>query len=221
MSKRGAKRRSGPPNREELYQRAKPDDPHAKTVWKPSTMLYPVPVAMITCQAAGGRPNIITVAWAGTICSTPPLLSISVRPERYSHELLLASREFVVNVPSVELVRATDYCGVVSGRDADKFADLGLTPRRASAVGAPLIAECPLHLECRVLRTEALGSHTLFVSEVVAVQGRKALIDSRGRFALEKAGLVAYVHGHYYALGRQLGHFGFSVRKKPAARKKR
>jgi flavin reductase (DIM6/NTAB) family NADH-FMN oxidoreductase RutF len=196
-----------------------------KLVWKPSTMLYPLPVVMVTCQAGDERPNIITVAWAGTICSDPPMLSISVRPERHSHGILLASREFVVNVPSSDLAFATDYCGVASGRDKDKFAEAKLTPAPASVVGAPLIAECPLHLECKVTETKELGSHTMFLAEVVAVQAAEKLMDRQNRLALEKAGLLTYVHGHYYSLGKQLGHFGFSVRKKskkkPAKRTKR
>jgi flavin reductase (DIM6/NTAB) family NADH-FMN oxidoreductase RutF len=194
-----------------------------KVIWKPSTMLYPLPVVMVTCQA-GGKSNIITLAWTGTICSDPPMLSISVRPERHSHGMLLESREFVVNVPSEEQAFATDYCGVVSGRDTDKFAAAKLTPAPASVVGAPLIAECPLHLECKITETRELGSHTMFLAEVVAVQAAKSLLDRNDRLALEKAGMLVYVHGHYYALGKELGHFGFSVRKKkakPRTRKKK
>ena len=186
-----------------------------KVIWKPSTMLYPLPVVMVTCQA-GGKSNIITLAWTGTICSDPPMLSISVRPERHSHGMLRESREFVVNVPSEEQAFATDYCGVVSGRDTDKFAAAKLTPAPASVVGAPLIAECPLHLECKITETRELGSHTMFLAEVVAVQAAKSLLDRNDRLALEKAGMLVYVHGHYYALGKELGHFGFSVRKKKA-----
>ena len=191
----------------------------AKQVWKPGTMLFPVPVVMVTSVDKDGRPNICTVAWTGTVCSDPPMLSISLRAERYSHELIKASREFVVNVPSVKQVRATDYCGVVSGREVDKFEKTELTPAPASKIKTPLILECPLNLECRVKRTLELGSHTLFVAEVLAVQVNTALVTPSGRLALEKAGLAAYAHGGYYALGRKLGFFGYSVQKKKPGRK--
>ncbi len=190
-----------------------------KQIWKPGTMLFPVPVVMITSADKSGRPNICTVAWTGTVCSDPPMLSISLRGERYSHGLITASREFVVNVPSMKEMRATDYCGVVSGRDVDKFEKTGLTPAPSSAIKTPLILECPLNLECRLRKTLELGSHTLFIAEVVAVQVNAGLITSSGRLALEKAGLAAYAHGGYYALGKKLGFFGYSVQKKKTGRK--
>jgi flavin reductase (DIM6/NTAB) family NADH-FMN oxidoreductase RutF len=185
-----------------------------KEIWKPGTMLCPLPVVMVTCVGREGRPNIFTVAWTGIVCTDPPMLSISVRPERYSYELLQETGEFVVNIPSVREVRATDLCGVISGREVDKFERTGLTPAPASVVSAPLIRECPVSLECRVTQTLSLGSHTLFLAEIVATQVSKSLMTASGRLALEKAGLAAFAHGHYYALGKHLGHFGFSVRKK-------
>jgi flavin reductase (DIM6/NTAB) family NADH-FMN oxidoreductase RutF len=145
------------------------------------------------------------------------MVSIAVKPGRHSHAIIAKLREFVVNVPSVSQARAVDWCGVVSGRDQDKFAGSGLTPASALKVRCPIVGECPLNIECRVRRSLDLGSHTLFLAEVVAVQVTRALVDARGRLRLEQAGLMAFAHGHYYALGRHLGHFGFSVRKRSAA----
>lgn len=191
-----------------------------KIVWKPSTLLYPLPVVMVSCQYGVSLPNIITIAWTGTICSAPPMVSISVRPERYSHELIARAQEFVVNVPSVAQAWATDYCGVVSGRSVDKFAKTGLTPGPSTTVSAPIITECPLNIECRVQKTMELGTHTIFMADVVGVQATADLMTADNRLALEKAGLITYAHGHYYALGRSLGHFGFSVKKKGSPRQR-
>lgn len=190
-----------------------------KVLWKPGTMLSPVPVVLVSCADASGRPNIITIAWTGTICSEPPMLSISVRPERYSHRLIRESREFVVNVPSVREAKAVDYCGVVSGRDVDKFKQTGLTAGPASKVGAPILVECPVNIECRVRQEIELGSHTMFIAQIVAVQADERLITPHGRLAIERAGLIAYAHGHYFALGRDLGFFGFSVQRRKSVRK--
>jgi flavin reductase (DIM6/NTAB) family NADH-FMN oxidoreductase RutF len=184
-------------------------------------MLYPAPVVLVTCAEKGQRPNIITIAWAGTVCSDPPMLSISIRPERYSHDIIKRTGEFVVNVPSVREIRAADTCGVVSGRNVDKFEKTGLTPAPASKVAPPIIQECPLALECRVRKTVELGAHTMFVAEIVAVQVSESLMTAAGRLALERAGLAAFAHGGYYALGRKLGYIGFSVRKKRAVKKPR
>lgn len=186
-----------------------------KTAWKPGNMLSPVPVVLVSCGGAKGlKPNLITIAWIGSVCSEPPMLSIAVRPERYSHALIRSLGEFAVNIPSVELARATDWCGVVSGRDVDKFAGAGLTPAAGLKIACPVVMECPLNVECRVRRSLELGSHTLFLAEVVAVQVSAGLVDSRGRLDLQRAGLIAFAHGHYFALGRHVGHFGFSVRKR-------
>lgn len=197
-----------------------PRTPPIKQVWKPGTMLFPVPVVMVSCAEENVRPNIITVAWTGVVCSDPPMLSVSIRPGRHSHGIIMRSRQFVVNIPSMKQIRLTDYCGVVSGRDVDKFAETGLTAGPASAVSAPLILECPIHLECRVRQTLELGSHTLFLAEIAAVQVSKHLIDESGRLAVEQANLAAFAHGGYYPLGKKYGFFGFSVQKrKKAARK--
>jgi len=189
-------------------------DAIVKEVWKPGTMLYPVPIVMVTSASREGKPNIASVAWAGTVCSDPPMISISLRKATLSHGLILASREFVVNVPSVRQVQWADYCGVVSGRTVDKFEATGLTPHPAQTVAAPLILECPINIECAVKKILELGSHTLFLAEVSAVQVTRDLIDASGRLALEKAGLAAYVHGDYVALDKKLGFFGFSVQRK-------
>ena len=185
-----------------------------KTSWKPGNMLSPVPVVLVSCGGTKGwKPNLITIAWTGSVCSDPPMLSIAVRPERYSHAVIKTTGEFVVNVPSADQAKATDWCGVVSGRDVDKFAGAGLTPAAGRKVACPLVLECPLNIECRVRKSLELGSHTLFLAEVVAVQVSSQLVDARGRLNLQKASLIAFAHGHYFALGRHLGHFGFSVRK--------
>ncbi|NLN93702.1 MAG: flavin reductase family protein [Candidatus Hydrogenedens sp.] len=190
-----------------------------KVSWKGGTLLCPVPVVLIGSMDKKGRPNICTVAWAGTICSQPPMLSISLRPERYSYDLIQASGEFTVNIPSVDQIHATDYCGVVSGRDVDKFAETGMTPAPATAIKTPIVQECPISLECKTTKTMNLGSHTLFIAEIKAVQVTEALLTPAGRLALEKAGLAAYAHGGYYALGKKLGFFGYSVQKKKKAKR--
>ena len=187
----------------------------SKQLWKPGNMLYPVPVAMVSCKRPGEKPNIITIAWAGTICSDPAMLSISVRPTRYSHGIIRETREFVVNLTTEKLVRAADLCGVKSGRSADKFALTGLTAEPcAHLAAAPLIAESPVNIECRVTEVKPLGSHDLFLAEVAGVHADERYLDQNGRFNINAAGLVVYSHGSYMALGRQLGTFGFSVRKK-------
>ncbi|HBB17753.1 MAG TPA: hypothetical protein DCZ97_12445 [Syntrophus sp. (in: bacteria)] len=185
-----------------------------KQSWKPGNILSPVPVVLVSCGGTRGwKPNLITIAWTGNVCSDPPLLSISVRPERYSYDIIETTREFVVNVPSLGQAKAVDWCGVVSGRSEDKFAGAGLTPAAALKVQCPIVLECPLNIECRVRESLKLGSHTMFVAEVVAVQVSSALIDASGRLVLEKGGLLAFAHGQYFALGRCLGRFGFSVQK--------
>ncbi|MCI9147362.1 MAG: flavin reductase family protein [Hungatella sp.] len=187
---------------------------HLKEVWKPGNMLYPVPAVMVSCKRPGERPNIITVAWAGTVCSDPVMLSVSVRKERYSYAILKETGEFVVNLVTGDLVYGADYCGVKSGRDVDKFKDLNLTPLESSFVQAPGIAESPVNLECRVCQVLELGSHDMFLAEVVGVTVDKEQIDERGKFHLNDTGLVAYSHGEYFLLGEKVGKFGYSVRKK-------
>lgn len=186
-----------------------------KLSWKPGNVLSPAPAVLVSCGGAGEwKPNLITIAWTGNVCSEPPMVSISVRPERHSFEIIRTMREFVINVPSLKQARAVDWCGVVSGRNEDKFAATGLTPASALKVRPPIVLECPLNIECRVRESLALGSHTMFVAEVVAVQVSAELLDSNGRLRLEREGLLAFAHGEYFALGRRVGKFGFSVRKR-------
>ncbi len=186
----------------------------AKQIWKPSAMLNPVPVVMVSCADQAGKQNIITVGWAGTINSEPPMLSISVRKERYSYGLIKERGQFAVNLTTQKLVYATDLCGVKSGRDVDKFKLAGLTPEKASVIDVPIIKECPVSLECIVRQTQELGSHDMFIAEIVAVQADNALLNDKGKLELEKAGLICYSHGKYWALGKELGFFGYSVAKK-------
>ena len=177
-------------------------------------MLYPLPVVMVSTADRGGRPNIITVAWAGTICSDPPMVSISVRPERYSHAMLKETGEFVINLATKELAFATDYCGVKSGRDVDKFKEMKLTPVSAEKVKAPLIGESPVNIECRVTQIVPLGSHDMFMAEVVCVHVEDSYMDEAGKFHLEDADPIVYSHGAYLETGAKLGTFGYSVKKK-------
>lgn len=193
----------------------------SRQTWKPGNMLYPVPAVMVSLGREGEKPNIITVAWAGTINSDPPMLSISVRKERYSHAILSETREFVVNLVHEPLVRACDFCGVRSGRDVDKFAEMKLTPETVEGVHAPAIGESPVNLACKVTQIIPLGSHDMFLAKVVSVTVDERYMDEKGTFHLNDAGLVAYSHGTYFKLGEALGTFGFSVRKKPQNRKKR
>lgn len=185
----------------------------ADQFWKPGNMLYPVPVVMVSSARPGERPNIVTVAWAGTICSDPVMLSISVRKERYSHPIITETGEFVVNLVNEPLVRATDYCGVKSGREIDKFKEMNLTPCAMPGVNAPAIQESPVSLACKVRKVEELGSHDMFIAEVVSVRVDDTYMDPSGKFDLNTSGLVAYSHGEYFLLGEKLGKFGFSVKK--------
>ena len=191
----------------------------AKVVWKPSTLLNPVPVVMVTCVDSTGKPNIITLAWAGTINSDPPMLSISVRKERYSHRLIEAKGEFAVNLTTGKLAYAADLCGVKSGRDIDKFAATKLTPEKASIIDVPLIKESPVSLECVVKNKIELGSHDMFIAEIVAMDVEEGLLDNKGRLHLDKADLICYSHGSYYTLGKALGYFGYSVTKKKGVKR--
>ncbi len=176
-------------------------------------MLYPLPVVMVSMTDTQGRHNIITIAWAGTICTNPPMVSISVRPERYSYPILKETGEFVINLTTKDLVFATDYCGVKSGRDVDKFKELNLTALPAEKVKAPLIGESPVNIECRVTQVIPLGSHDMFLAEVVAVHAQKQYMDEKGKFHLEQAQPIVYSHGAYLETGKLLGTFGYSVQK--------
>jgi len=188
--------------------------PTEKEIWKPGTMLNPVPAVLVSCgNFQEKKMNLITVAWAGTVCSDPPMVSISVRRQRFSYDMIAESKEFVINLASIDMARMVDFCGVHSGREMDKFKEARLTPVAASQVMAPLVAESPVNLECRVRKIIKLGSHDMFLAEVVAVQVQKELVDFNGKLHLEKAKLLAYSHGHYYSLGRMLGEFGFSTKR--------
>ena len=188
-----------------------------KQVWRPGTLVSPVPPALGSCGTME-RPNLITVAWTGNVCSDPARAYISVRPQRYSYGLIKESGQFAINLTTAALARAADFCGVRSGRDVDKFAHLGLTPLPAKELSCPILGESPVSLECRVFDVVPLGSHDLFLADVVAVDVEEELLDAGGKLRLDRCGLAAYAHGEYYALGKRLGTFGFSVRKK---RKKR
>lgn len=185
----------------------------AKQLWKPGNMLYPLPVVMVSVADKEGKNNIITIAWAGTICSNPPMVSISVRPERYSYNIIKETGEFVINLTTKDLTYATDYCGVKSGREVDKFKEMGLTALPGKEVNAPLIAESPVNIECKVTQVIPLGSHDMFLAEVVAVHVDEKYMDEKGKFHLDKAEPIAYSHGDYLATGELLGTFGYSVKK--------
>lgn len=185
----------------------------AKQYWKPGNMLYPLPAVMVSCRRPGEKPNIITVAWTGTVCSSPAMVSISVRKERYSYEILKDTREFVINLATKKLVRALDYCGVRSGKDVDKYKEMHLTELPSRVIGAPGIAESPVNIECRITDVKPLGSHDLFLAEVVNVTVEDRYMDANGKFGLNQAGLITYSHGEYFELGRKVGSFGYSVRK--------
>lgn len=183
-------------------------------------MLYPVPAVLVGCMDETGRANLMTAAWAGTICSDPVMLSVSIRPERYSHDIIERTGEFTVSLTTEKLAFAADYCGVRSGRDVNKFKELGLEELPSGMIRAPGVAQSPVVLECRTREIKRLGSHDMFIAEVVNVNVDDRYLDSKGRFELERAGLIAYSHGEYFALGRKLGKFGFSVRKKRTRAKK-
>jgi flavin reductase (DIM6/NTAB) family NADH-FMN oxidoreductase RutF len=186
-----------------------------KLQWKAGTMIYPVPAVLVSCGNTQTGFNIITIAWTGTLCTTPPLCYISVRPERFSYGLIKQTGEYVINLTTRKLAYATDWCGVQSGRDVDKFKEMALTPAEAQIVKAPLIAESPLNIECRVRDIVPLGSHDMFISDVLAINAEADLVHPRtGAFQLSHADPICYAHGRYFALGRMLGTFGYSVRKK-------
>jgi len=187
----------------------------AKVDWKPGTMIYPLPAVMVSIGETPEEYNIITISWTGTICSDPPMCYISVRPGRHSHAILERTREFVINLTTKDLAFSTDWCGVKSGRQHKKFDEMKLTPGLASKVKAPTIEEAPINIECKVTQIIKLGTHDMFMAEVVNVKADEAFIDEKtGAFDLEKAQPIAYSHGQYFTLGKRLGKFGFSVEKK-------
>ncbi|MBR6608272.1 MAG: flavin reductase family protein [Oscillospiraceae bacterium] len=190
----------------------------SKVVWKPGTLLAPVPAVMVSCGTME-KSNIITIAWTGIVNSDPAMTYISVRPSRYSYDLIRESGEFVINLTNDKLIRATDLCGVKSGRDGDKFQLAKLTKEPASQLACPMIAESPISLECRVKQVLPLGSHDMFLAEIVAVNVDESLLDEKGKLHLSRASLMSYSHGEYFGQGRRLGSFGCSVRKKTPPKK--
>lgn len=185
-----------------------------KQTWKAGNMLYPLPAVMVSVRGKNGEDNIITVAWAGTVCTNPPMVSISVRPERYSYQMIKESGAFVINLTTEDLCYATDYCGVRSGRDVDKFKEMKLTKVEAEEISAPMIGESPVNIECKVEQVLELGSHHMFLAKVVAVHADEAYMDERGRFDLNRAKPIVYSHGEYFGIGKKQGTFGWSVKKK-------
>lgn len=185
----------------------------AKQFWKGSTLLAPVPAALVTCGTIE-QPNVLTIGWTGIVCTRPPMTYISVRPERYSHDIIKASGEFVINLTTSAMCRETDFCGVKSGKNTDKLSACGFHTVPAQKVAPPLIEECPLSLECKVVDEKLLGSHTMFLAEIIGIDVDEKYIDSKGKLNLQQCGLMAFAHGEYFTLGRKLGDFGFSVRKK-------
>lgn len=193
-----------------------------KQIWKPGNMVYPLPAVMVSTADREGNDNIITVAWTGTVCTNPAMIYISVRPERYSYHMLRESGEFVVNLTTEKLAKATDWCGVRSGRDFDKWKEMHLTRGKAEKLTyAPIIQESPVNIECKVTEVQELGSHHMFLAKVEAVQVDESYMNETGKFELNDTQLLAYSHGEYYTLGKKLGTFGYSVRKQTAGKKKK
>jgi flavin reductase (DIM6/NTAB) family NADH-FMN oxidoreductase RutF len=191
-----------------------------KVLWKPGTMIYPLPAVMVSCGITEAEYNIITISWTGTICTDPPMCYISVRPERHSHDIIKKAGGYVINLTTEGLAKATDWCGVKSGSDFNKFREMKLTPVSASKVKAPMVMESPVNIECEVREIKTLGSHNMFISEVVAVHADESLIEQPGgAFRLDKAGMISYSHGKYYTTGELIGKFGFSVKRKRTVRK--
>ena len=191
----------------------------AKMTWRAGTLLAPVPPALISCGDIK-RPNVMTAAWTGIISSDPAMTYVSIRPSRYSHEIISKTKEFVINLPNLALAKATDFCGVKSGRNVDKFKACGLTPLKCAKINAPQIDEAPVSIECKVIDIKNFGTHDMFIAEIVAVDVDEKYINKSGALDLEKAGLIAYAHGFYYTLGRKIGKFGFSVEKKKTIKKR-
>ena len=185
----------------------------AKQKWKPGNMVYPLPAVLVTCRDKDGNDNVLTVAWTGTVCTNPPMAYISVRPSRYSYEMIKDTGEFAINLTTEELSFATDFCGVQSGRDVDKFEKCKLHKEEADEINVPLIVESPVNIECQVREMHEYGSHTMFVADVLAVHADEAYMNETGKFELEKANLLAYSHGTYYGLTSPKGTFGYSIKK--------
>ncbi len=194
----------------------------SKQLWKPGNMLYPLPAVMVSVGNKQGETNIITVAWTGTICTNPAMVYISVRPERHSYQMIKESGEFVINLTTEKLVKATDYCGVKSGRDVDKWKEMNLHQEQADTLEySPLILESPVNIECKVVEIKELGSHHMFIANVTAVHADEAYLNEQNKFELNNTGLLAYSHGEYLGLGKKLGTFGYSIRKKAKKKSKK
>ena len=191
-----------------------------KITWKAGTMLAPLPPALVSCGTLE-KPNVMTVAWTGIIASDPALTYVSIRPSRYSHEIISETKEFVINLPTYKMLEATDFCGVKTGRNVDKFKEMNLTAARCAKISAPQIAESPVSIECKVIEVKTYGTHDMFLAEILAVDVDEEYIDDKGALDIEKAGLLAYAHGHYYTLGRKVGSFGFSVNRERLKKKKK
>ncbi len=193
----------------------------AKQKWKAGNMVYPLPAVLVSCGDKEGNVNLMTAAWTGTVCSEPPMVYVSIRKERYSHHMIKETGEYVINLTTEKLAEATDFCGVRSGRDMDKFKEMKLTPVKGELQYAPMVAESPVSIECRVTDVMELGSHDMFIAEVTAVYVDEQYMDAKGTFHLEKAEPLVYSHGQYYGVGKHLGGFGYTVRKKPVRKRKK
>ena len=193
----------------------------AKQKWRPGNMVYPLPAVLVSCGDKEGNINLMTAAWTGTICSDPPMVYVSIRKERHSHHMIQETGEYVINLTTEKLAWATDFCGVRSGKDMDKFKEMKLTPVKGELEFAPMIAESPVSIECRVINVMELGSHDMFMAEVTAVYVDEQYMDAKGTFHLEKANPLVYSHGQYYGMGKHLGSFGFAVRKKTEKKRKK
>ena len=193
----------------------------AKQKWKAGNMVYPLPAVLVSCGDKEGNVNLMTAAWTGTVCSEPPMVYVSIRKERYSHHMIKETGEYVINLTTEKLAEATDFCGVRSGRDRDKFKEMKLTPVKGELQYAPMVAESPVSIECKVTEVMELGSHDMFIAEVTAVYVDEQYMDAKGTFHLEKAEPLVYSHGQYYGVGKHLGGFGYAVRKKPVRKRKR
>lgn len=191
----------------------------SRTFFKGGTLAAPLPAALVTCGEEGGRRNVLTAAWTGIVNTRPPMAYVSIRPERYSHGIISETGEFVINLTTSKMARETDLCGMKSGNRLDKFAKCKFTTVKAETVSCSVICECPLSIECKVNRAIDLGSHTMFIGDITGVTVDDRYVDSKGKINLQQAGLMAYAHGEYFALGRKLGDFGFSVRKNSARKK--
>ena len=203
-----------PDLRKTPYNSSENNESLEREVWKGGNMLYPVPVVLIGVRGKNGEKNLFTVAWTGTICTNPPMVSISVRPERYSYQMLVDTGEFSLNLSNASLARAVDYCGVKSGRDTDKWKATSLTPVDGELIAAPLVGESPISMECKIVEKKVLGSHTIFMAEVLRVHAAKRYMDYKNSFRLDKSNPIVYSHGEYYTLGKKVGSFGDSVKRK-------